>query len=75
MHVIGLFILISACAGLITSERATHSGTVNISTEADIPAALVAMTLRQKVGQMVQTDIAVASPLEVREHGIGLKYQ
>ena len=70
-HVIGLCIFILACAGIEISGGSAHSGTINVRTEADIPAALAAMTLREKVGQMVQTDIAVASPQDVREHGIG----
>jgi beta-glucosidase len=40
-------------------------------TEADIPAILEAMTLQEKVGQMVQTDIAVVTPEEIGEHNIG----
>ncbi len=39
--------------------------------EACIPKVLAAMTIREKVGQMVQTDIAVATPDDVRQHGIG----
>ena len=40
-------------------------------TEADIPAAVAAMTLAEKVGQMVQADISTATPEEVGEHGLG----
>ena len=41
------------------------------STEADIPAAIANMTLAEKIGQMVQTDIAHATPEDVREHMLG----
>lgn len=44
---------------------------LHLQNEACIPQVLAAMTLREKVGQMVQTDIAVASPSDIREHGIG----
>jgi beta-glucosidase len=41
------------------------------STEADISAAVDDMTLAEKIGQMVQTDIAFATPEDVREHMLG----
>jgi beta-glucosidase len=41
------------------------------TTEADIPAAVAGMTLAEKIGQMVQTDIAFATPEDVRQHMIG----
>ena len=44
---------------------------VSLKTEADIPAAVAAMTLEEKLGQLVQTDIAAATPREVREYHIG----
>mgnify|MGYP001825923034 CR=1 FL=1 len=44
---------------------------VELRTEADIPAALAAMTLEEKLGQLVQTDIAAATPKDVREYHIG----
>lgn len=71
VHAIGLCIFLSACAGMKTSGDAALNASIYIRTEADIPAALAGMTLREKVGQMVQTDIAVASPQDVRTHGIG----
>ena len=48
-----------------------HHRSALIKTEADIPDALAKMTLREKVGQMVQTDIAVISPQEIKENHIG----
>jgi beta-glucosidase len=41
------------------------------ATEADITAAVAEMTLAEKVGQLVQTDIAFATPEDVREHMLG----
>jgi beta-glucosidase len=42
-----------------------------IETEADIPLAVANMRLQEKVGQMVQTDIAAATPQDIRENHIG----
>jgi beta-glucosidase len=42
-----------------------------LRTEADIPAAVAAMTLAEKVGQMVQADVSTATPDEVREYLLG----
>ena len=44
---------------------------IALVTEADIPTALAAMTLEEKLGQLVQTDIAAATPQDVREYHIG----
>ncbi len=44
---------------------------VQLATEADIPDAIAAMTLNEKLGQLVQTDIAAATPRDVREYHIG----
>jgi beta-glucosidase len=44
---------------------------ITLKTEADIPAALAAMTLEEKIGQLVQTDIAAATPRDAREYHIG----
>jgi beta-glucosidase len=71
---------VSSCAA--TPESSNLSGdtllspldsawNVDIETEADIPRAIAAMTLREKVGQMVQTDIAAATPQDIRENNIG----
>ena len=40
---------------------------IDLRTEACIPAAIAAMTLREKIGQMAQTDLAVATPSAIRE--------
>jgi len=39
--------------------------------EADIPAAVAAMTLAEKAGQMVQADVSTATPEDVRDYGLG----
>ena len=39
--------------------------------EADIPQLVATMTLAEKVGQLVQTDIAVATPDDVRDYHLG----
>jgi beta-glucosidase len=44
---------------------------IKLKSEADIPTALAAMTLEEKLGQLVQTDIAAATPRDVREYHIG----
>ncbi|MEJ2604344.1 MAG: glycoside hydrolase family 3 N-terminal domain-containing protein, partial [Gammaproteobacteria bacterium] len=40
-------------------------------TEADIPAAVAAMTLAEKAGQMVQADVSTATPADVRDYALG----
>jgi beta-glucosidase len=53
------------------SRDAISERTLELQHEACIPELLATMTLREKIGQMVQTDIAVASPADIRENGIG----
>jgi beta-glucosidase len=62
-----------ACAGPASSSASGPSGSWGIAlrTEADIPAAVAAMTIAEKVGQMVQADVSTASPDEVREYRLG----
>ena len=54
-----------------TARPAGNTWNVRVKTEADIPAAIAAMTLQEKVGQMVQTDVAAATAQEIRENNIG----
>ncbi|MFT5675966.1 MAG: beta-glucosidase [Paraglaciecola sp.] len=42
-----------------------------INNEADIAKALATMSIEEKVGQMVQTDIVAATPDEIKKHNIG----
>lgn len=71
--------VIVACANFSPSQNDTCAVTratgiawnLHQLQEHCIPDVLAAMTLREKVGQMVQTDIAVASPDDIREYGIG----
>jgi beta-glucosidase len=42
-----------------------------LRTQADIPAAIAAMTLAEKVGQMVQADVSTATPDDVRQYMLG----
>jgi len=44
---------------------------MQIRGEADIPGALAAMTIAEKVGQMVQADVSTASPDDVRKYRLG----
>jgi len=62
-----------ACASLASAAAVRPTGTwkLGLRTEADIPAALAAMTLAEKVGQMVQADVSTATPDDVREYGLG----
>ena len=62
-----------ACSAPAAGSERRSSGTWGISlrTEADIPAAIAAMTLAEKVGQMVQADVSTASPDDVREYRLG----
>jgi beta-glucosidase len=62
-----------ACSGRISPASSAPAGTWSLSlrTEADIPAALAGMTIAEKVGQMVQADVATATPDEVREYQLG----
>jgi beta-glucosidase len=68
-----LSLLLSACQGVKAPQASALVLTrpPEIRTEADIAALVAAMTLEEKVGQMVQTDIAVVTPEEVREHSLG----
>ncbi len=61
------------CSGPASPRASRPAGTwgISIRTEADIPAALAAMTVAEKVGQMVQADVATASPEEAREYQLG----
>ena len=76
---IRLFALVVLCAmamsyGCTTTtdpDDVAVDGNPVITTQEDIPAVVAAMTLEEKIGQMVQTDIAVATPQDVREFGIG----
>ena len=60
--------LLQPRSGLAT-ELAPSNGTG--LKEADIPQLVATMTLAEKVGQLVQTDIAVATPDDVREYHLG----
>ena len=62
-----------ACAGPASPSVSHPLGAWGIAlrTEADIPAAVAAMTIAEKVGQMVQADVSTASPEEVREYRLG----
>jgi beta-glucosidase len=62
-----------ACAGPASPSVSHPLGAwgVALRTEADIPAAVAAMTIAEKVGQMVQADVSTASPEEVREYRLG----
>jgi beta-glucosidase len=62
-----------ACAGPASPSASRPSGTwgMALRTETDIPAAVAAMTIAEKVGQMVQADVSTASPDEVREYRLG----
>jgi beta-glucosidase len=77
--VLSLSALLAACTGFNPSpapscKMAESTGAtwgIELQTEACISQAVNAMSLREKVGQMVQTDIAVATPSDIREHAIG----
>jgi beta-glucosidase len=62
-----------ACAAPAMASDSPSSGTwgITLRTEADIPAAIAAMTLAEKVGQMVQADASTASPDDVHEYRLG----
>jgi beta-glucosidase len=64
---------LSACSAPAASPASHSMGTwgMTLRTEADIPAAIAAMTLAEKVGQMVQADVSTASPEDVREYRLG----
>lgn len=46
-------------------------GLLRISEEADISAAIAVMTLPEKIGQLVQVDVAVATPDDIRDYHLG----
>jgi len=62
-----------ACAAPppLAAKPARSGWAQRLRTEADIPAAVAAMTLAEKVGQMVQADVSTATPDEVREYLLG----
>lgn len=62
-----------ACSAPAAASTGRSSGTwgMTLRTEANIPAAIAAMTLAEKVGQMVQADVSTATPDEVREYRLG----
>jgi len=62
-----------ACSGQASPSSSAPVGAWGLSlrTEADISAALAGMTTAEKVGQMVQADVATATPQEVREYQLG----
>jgi beta-glucosidase len=51
--------------------ESTSSRSALIQSESDIAVVLASMTLKEKVGQMVQTDIAAITPQEIKENYIG----
>ena len=60
------------CTTATDPDDVAVDGNPVITTQEDISAVVAAMTLEEKVGQMVQTDIAAATPQDVRERlGIG----
>jgi beta-glucosidase len=62
-----------ACAAPVAPPATAATGTwgAALRTEADIPAAVAAMTIAEKVGQMVQADVSTATPDDVREYRLG----
>lgn len=54
-----------------TTPIAEKRWALSPTAEADIAEAVAGMTLAEKIGQMIQTDIAFAAPEDVREHMIG----
>ena len=64
-------IALIAVTGCFSITPSNSKWDVVLKTEADIPAALAAMTLEEKIGQMVQTDVASATPQEVKDNYIG----
>lgn len=62
-----------ACSAPAASPASRSLGTWGMTprTEADIPAAIAAMTLAEKIGQLVQADVSTASPDDVREYRLG----
>jgi beta-glucosidase len=64
---------LSTCSAPAASPASHSLGNWGMTprTEADIPAAIAAMTLAEKVGQMVQADVSTASPDDVREYRLG----
>jgi beta-glucosidase len=58
-------------AGPEVSKPIASRWTASPLTQADIPAAVAAMTLTEKAAQMVQADISTATPEEAGLHGLG----
>jgi beta-glucosidase len=62
-----------SCATEVSPGAGTAPGSrgLTLKTEADIPAAVAAMTVAEKVGQMVQADVSTATPDDVRKYCLG----
>jgi beta-glucosidase len=62
-----------ACTAPVSpaEDAARSEWAERLRTGADIPAAVAAMTLAEKVGQMIQADVARATPDDVREYMLG----
>jgi beta-glucosidase len=62
-----------ACSGPASPSASRPSETwgMALRTEADIPAAVAAMTIAEKAGQMVQADVSTATPDDIREYRLG----
>jgi len=62
-----------ACAAPASpsAQPARSAWATRLRTEADIPAAVAAMSLAEKVGQMVQADVSTATPDDVRDYLLG----
>jgi beta-glucosidase len=62
---------LSACSATTSSTAATRGWPLSPASEVDIPAAVAAMTLAEKAGQMVQTDVSTTTPQDMRQHLLG----
>ena len=69
----GPFPVLTPCRATQATMQAVQGGGWALApmTESEIAAAVAGMTLEEKVGQLVQTDVAFATPEDVRVHGLG----
>lgn len=74
MNYISAFMVISSCFALVACQNADRAGqheqaAMNVELRAE--QILQKMTLEEKVGQIIQADIASVTPAEVKEYNLG----
>lgn len=67
----GILLLISCCSGLGQAEKYVKYKDPKIPVETRIHELMKKMTLAEKIGQMAQIDLTVATPEVLKKYSIG----